>query len=346
LAIKYTAVVLVPTVLALWVAHWWWHRGAVRIGVKVLFGVAAVAWGMILILYAPRWSPAPPIDATTAARLGVPHWFVLLRPLLIPADYFKGLAIVLLHTSNGQAGYLNGVWSREGWWYYFPLALLMKTPPSFLVYALVGGVGAVRFRRDLRFVELAAWAGAGIFLLSAMGSKADLGVRHVLAVYPLVSVGAACGLVGWMEHVADTKRRFMAGVMGALCLTALLVAALAYPFFICYMSPVVGGTEHGQEHLLDSNFDWGQDLIRLKEFLGERGIGSFYFQYFGTQTAVEYYKFPCEFVTAETAKQVRRGYVVVSAQALMLPEWQWLRESFQPVARVGYTLFVYQVDNQ
>src|SRR5258706_11417087 len=109
------------------------------------------------------------------------------------------------------------------------------------------------------------------------------------------------------------------------------------------MNPLAGGSLHGHEHLLDSNFDWGQDVKRLRHFLDERGSPRIYLQYFGTQPAIEYYGVENDFVGSELARQIQQGWLVVSAQALMRPEWQWLRESHQPIARVGCTLFVYQI---
>jgi hypothetical protein len=64
--------------------------------------------------------------------------------------------------------------------------------------------------------------------------------------------------------------------------------------------------------------------------------------YFGTAFSVDYLKIPNTRVTADTAKQIQQGTLVVSASQLMRPEWSWLRESRQPSARVAYTLFVYQ----
>jgi hypothetical protein len=112
------------------------------------------------------------------------------------------------------------------------------------------------------------------------------------------------------------------------------------------MNPLAGGPEHGHEHLLDSNFDWGQDAIRLKKFLDERGIHDIYLDYFGTQAAIDYYRVPNQRVDGEVARQIQQGWLVVSAQRLMRPEWQWLRESRPPVARVGYTLFVYRLESK
>jgi 4-amino-4-deoxy-L-arabinose transferase-like glycosyltransferase len=343
LATKYTAIILIPTFVVLWLLYRWRWHGTKPLGWKQPLLVAAVAWGVIMLLYMPRWLPAPPVDASTAAKLGVPHWFSLFRPVLIPAEYFKGLAITSLHASSGHEAYLNGAWSNSGWWYYFPLAFAMKTPLTFLIFVGIGSALAVRFRRELRFGELAAWAGAGVYLLCMMQSKANLGVRHILAVYPLLSIGSACAVSRWRKHLTKANQRLANWATIGLPVSSFVVVALAYPWFICYMNQLAGGSKHGHEHLLDSNFDWGQDVRRLKQFLDARGIRRIYLQYSGTQEAIDYYGIANDFVGSEAAKQIQQGWLVVSAQALMHPEWQWLRESRQPVARVGYTLFVYQI---
>ena len=94
---------------------------------------------------------------------------------------------------------------------------------------------------------------------------------------------------------------------------------------------------------MDSNFDWGQDVKRLRKFLDDRGIQRIYLQYFGTQAAIEYYHIPNDFVGSDEARQIQQGWLVVSANALMRPEWRWLCDTHQPVARVGYTLFVFRI---
>jgi Dolichyl-phosphate-mannose-protein mannosyltransferase len=345
LAMKYTAVILAPVFLLLLPLYRWRHRDAPRLGWGRLIMVAGVAWGVVLLLYTPHWAPPPLIDGAAAGKLGVPHWFVWLRPILIPAEYFKGLALVLLHASSGHNAYLNGAWSHSGWWYYFPVAFFMKAPLPFLVFVGAGLLGAVRGWRELRFGELAAWVGAGVYLLIAMAGKADIGVRHILPVYPLIAVGAACALSRLIEQMRPARHRLTNGLVTALPLAALVTATMAYPFFISYLNPLVGGPEHGQEHLLDSNFDWGQNTIRLKNYLVAHGIQQFSMQYFGPLTAMEYYGFTPQNVTAEDAKQIRQGYLVVSAQCLMRPDWQWLRDSRQPVKRIGYSVFVYQMGN-
>ena len=343
LATKYSAIVLGPTFVVLWLLHCWRHRAAPTMTWKHALAVGAVAYGVILVTYIPHWAPAPSIDPARAAKLGIPSWFLTLRPILIPSEYFKGLAIQLQRVATGNDAYLNGNWSYSGWWYYFPLAFAFKTPIPFLLFAAVRLVLVVRWHRQATFDGLAAWAATAVYLLFAMHSKVDIGVRHILPVYPLVSVAAACAVGRWMTRSMTTKvQKFATWCIAALPAAALVSTLLAYPFFISYMNPLAGGVQRGYEHLLDSNFDWGQDVKRLKQFLEERGIRRIYLQYFGTQAAIEYYQIPNDFVGSEQARQIQRGWLVISINALMRPEWQWLREAHQPVDRIGSTLFVFK----
>jgi len=343
LAMKFTAVILAPTFILLWLVSRWRRRQTQLIGWKHWLTVAGVAWGVLLLIYAPHWSPAPPLDPVTAAKLGVPNWLIAFRSFLIPAAYFKGLAMTTpIFASIGLGSYLNGVWSATGWWYYYPVAFCMKSPLPFLVFLAAGMALAIRFRREVSFGEIAGWTVTLFYFLCAIFSKTNIGVRHVLPVFPLIAITAACALARWAYRPDAARLKYRRWVVAVLPAAALVVVLFAYPHFLSYLNPLAGGTERGYEHLLDSNYDWGQDFIRLKSFIEERKIDRVYLQAFGTEAAIDYYKIPREFVTSETAKQIRQGYLVVSAHMLMRPEWHWLRESRQPIVRVGYTLFVYR----
>lgn len=75
-------------------------------------------------------------------------------------------------------------------------------------------------------------------------------------------------------------------------------------------------------YLIDSNYDWGQDANRLKQFLDERQIRHIYLDYFGTQFSIEYLKIPNTRVSTEGVKQLQQGTLLVSASQLMRPEWE------------------------
>jgi hypothetical protein len=128
-----------------------------------------------------------------------------------------------------------------------------------------------------------------------------------------------------------------------LCGWLAVVAGMAYPDFIPYTNEFGGGTAHGYKVLIDSNYDWGQDGKRLKRWMEANGVAHIYLDFFGTQPAIEWHKIANTRVNAEQARQLRDGWLVVSASQLMRPEWSWLRESRQPDERIGYTLFAYRL---
>jgi hypothetical protein len=126
-----------------------------------------------------------------------------------------------------------------------------------------------------------------------------------------------------------------------LCGWLVFVAFPAHWHYIAYFNELVGGPANGQNHLIDSNFDWGQDSKRLKQWMAANEVEHTYLDYFGTGVAIEYHKIPDTRVTPDQARTFRDGWLVVSATRLMRPEYAWLRECV-PAARVAYTLFVYR----
>jgi len=342
LTMKFTALSLVPIFVVVTAFYWWYERrgkpatmywGRRQFGWHVI-AISVSAWAVVLLVYFPHWSPAPAISAERAAALGVPGWFQTLRPILLPRDFFKELAVMVAHIREGGDSYLLGKWTRTGWWYYYVFGMAFKSPIPLLVLVLGGGIRACRLWWKCLFGELVPWVAAGVYLCFSMTSKINIGIRHVLPVYALLAVAAASQLV-------SLRQRWRVGV-GILCAWLWLASVFAYPFYIQYFNELVGGPADGYKYLIDSNFDWGQDAKRLKAFLDEHGIRHIYLDYFGTQAAIAYYKIPNTRVNGQQAHQISEGYLVVSASQLVRPEWAWLREAHQPVARVAYTTFVYR----
>jgi hypothetical protein len=298
--------------------------------------IALCAWAVIMIVYAPHWTPASPLDERQAAWLKVPGWFEDLRPILIPPDFFKAVALLLGTADAGHKSYLFGQWSTEGWWYYYPVAFALKTPIALL--ALVAGALVVLLRRipACRLEQLVPWITAGMFFALAMLNKMNIGVRHLLPVYGLLSVAVASQLapLRGLSRVA------------ALALVAWLavVSLIAHPFYIEYFNEFAGGASTGYKYLLDSNLDWGQDVKRLGEYVADRQLKHCYLACSGVEKAASYYRIPYAFIDApEELASSPQGVLVISAALLMRPEWAWLREQHQPIDRVGYTLFVYRL---
>jgi Flp pilus assembly protein TadD len=334
LVMKFSAVLLAPILLALVGLRVMRKQDWRGLG-KHLCIMALTAGGVVLFVYAPYWSPAASLPDDTATKIGVPTWFQVLRPVLIPPDFFKGLALVAGHESSGHWAFLCGQWRETGWWYYFPVAMAVKTPLPLLLLMVVG---LVMWLRGLRrfFLQLAIpWLAASMYLLFAMAGRINIGVRHLLPMYALLAVGTASQF---------SFRTWWVQLCAWLCTGWLLLATCrAHPYFIEYFNEIAGGPSNGYQWLVDSNLDWGQDAKRLKHFLDEQAMTNVDLAYFGPDGPIDYYGITARRVTSGEAYGMHSGTLVVSASYLVLPGWDWLRACHEPVARVGYTMFVYRL---
>jgi hypothetical protein len=334
---KFLALLLAPTLVALLVIKWSRDRviAPPRALLKWVALLAVVAWVTTLVIHFPHWNPPPPISTAQADALNVPGWFRAVRPLLIPGEFFKAVTLKLLHSQAGQDAYLMGEWRKMGWWYYYPLAMWFKTPVPLLMLTGVGAGLLVKRWREAPFAAVVPWVAAVLFLLFALPSKINIGVRHMLPVYPLLAVGVA------VEIFRCGRKVQVAG--WALCAWLFGVAVFASPHFIPYTNEFGGGAGNGYKVLIDSNYDWGQDGKRLKKWMEDNRVDHIYLDFFGTQPAIEWHGISNTRVNAETARRIQQGWLVVSVSNLMRPEWAWLREQHQPDARIGYTLFAYRL---
>ncbi|MDA8130300.1 MAG: hypothetical protein M0011_02230 [Elusimicrobia bacterium] len=207
------------------------------------------------------WSLAA-IAALLLACLPEPPWRWLSRGLAVAREL-----------DGGHLTYLLGAVSREGSWYYFPLALLVKTP----LPALILGAAGLRYfpagRSDRFYLLLpaAAWLALGL------AAKTQVGVRHLLPLYPLLCVwsGAAAGEL-WKAGGA-ARRTLTAGLL----FWQAAAAVAASPWQLSYFNELAGGETSGYRFLLDSNLDWGQGLKELAAYSRAKGTDHVYLSYFG-----------------------------------------------------------------
>jgi hypothetical protein len=156
--------------------------------------------------------------------------------------------------------YLIGKTTTDGWWYYYPLALLLKLPLPF--FLLLGGVGLALATRRLRpspllvgclvtpVVSLAAFVAL---------TDIDLGVRYLLFLLPFLYWAIA--------HLYDVcaTRPVLRWTLASVLLWYVASSLVGGPHYIAYFSEGIGGWSRGHHWLADSNLDWGQDLVRLRE---------------------------------------------------------------------------------
>ena len=239
-------------------------------------------WDEVLMTAPPVANP----DPTTAALLRPGVVQAVVRPLravhALPEPWLYGLTFVD-RSSRFRVAFFFGKIGTTGWVAFFPAVFLLKTPlPVLALLALAGAslvLGRTRSghragRLLYRLIPLAALA--TIYVGFALTSHLNLGLRHLLPLYPALYVGA--GAVALAFH-----RRWLA-IATAVLLTWHVWGSLAIrPHYLAYFNPLLGGPAHAYEHFVDSSLDWGQDLPGLKRWLDVHARGeAIFLSYFGS----------------------------------------------------------------
>jgi hypothetical protein len=164
-------------------------------------------------------------------------------------------------------------------WYYYPLALLFKWPLGFLGALAVRTrlVIARRHRGAFLAVPVLLYLLSGMFFVSL-----NAGIRYLFLLLPFLCV--------WLGGLASPRVLARAGTHGRLWLRvglALAVlqsveAGLAAPWYLSFFNWPAGGPGGGYLLVNDSNVDWGQGLIALRDELKKRGIRRVNLAYHGT----------------------------------------------------------------
>jgi len=191
---------------------------------------------------------------------------------LLPEAYLYGIAYVQ-KKAVGRAAYLRGSYSTRGFPTYFLWAFAVKTPlPTILLIAAALGVGAVRAYRDKRLSPLAVGLLTFfvVYLASLAASGLNLGYRHLLP-----ATGILILAVGGLAPAGfpGRSRTPLALAVGAGLAWLAIGTWIASPRLLGYFNEAAGGWRTGYRHLADSNLDWGQDLLRLRNRLRDAPPG-------------------------------------------------------------------------
>jgi hypothetical protein len=181
-----------------------------------------------------------------------------------------GMHWVIAHNRRGHASYLLGQAGNTGWWYYYPVALAVKTPLPVLLLLSLGMVLCFKRRAELA-CRLPAAFSVGILVLS-LSSRINIGVRHVLPVYTGVSIIAATGVL-WLA-ARSNRARWPGWALAVLLVWLAAAGARQHPDYLAYFNELVG--KEPEKVLVDSDLDWGQDMKRLGKRLQELGATHVY----------------------------------------------------------------------
>jgi 4-amino-4-deoxy-L-arabinose transferase-like glycosyltransferase len=174
---------------------------------------------------------------------------------LLPEAYLMGLTDIV-GTSVRYTRVLGRSYS-EGQWFFYPIALSVKSSVALLVLLPVGVVAILRdrtLRRQALFLLLPAVG----YLAIAMSSKFTTGIRHVLQVYPFFILLAGFGLAWLWRRGAIWK-----AALGVLLAYQAATVTRAAPDYIPFANAFWGGPARAYDVLTFDNVEWGQSLKRI-----------------------------------------------------------------------------------
>lgn len=336
-ASKHSALYLGPVLL---IVYWFRRRRPLEFLVCALT-LAALAVSVIAVVYWPEvrnssalgpLGPRLTKEGFTGTALAI-----LDERLHVKAyNYLIGLDRLSEHNQAGHPNYLLGAISDKGRWSYFPIVFIVKTPSAMLLALPL--VAWLAFRSSYRFVLAALLFPLGVYFAMAMRTNINLGVRHLLPVYPLLSAAVAIVI-----SEASGRFRFIQWLVPALFAVESLCA---YPYYLPFFNILSGGANNGARYLLDSNLDWGQDFKRLGRYLNQHGNPTVCLSAFAN-VDFEHYGVHARSLPEHANAENTDCVTVVSATPLFgqyvgTERFRWLRAR-KPEAIIGHSLYVYDL---
>ncbi|MDD5710642.1 MAG: glycosyltransferase family 39 protein [Candidatus Colwellbacteria bacterium] len=295
------------------------------------------------------------------------------KPLIRPySQYMLGLLMVTQRSVGGNMIYFLGEVANTGGPLYFPLVYLMKESLPILILiliaALFGLYGIVRaiFARRPKFKEylitnlheFSAIVFVSIYTLYSITSSLNIGFRHLMPILPLIYI-LTIGVLKKYVHTNYYKQQLKLAFIAFMFIWFVLGSLTAYPHYLSYFNETTG-TDNGWRYVVDSNYDWGQDLKRLVNFVDEHNIDRIAVNYFGGgspkyylgEKAEEWYSSkgsPLESDIKWAAISINQiqnsiGKLTPGFNRTAADEYPWLKHPTSPDFVVGKSIFVFQLD--
>jgi len=288
------------------------------------------------------------------------------------AQYFLGLFMVMQRAVGGNTTFFMGEITNVGWIQYFPVVYLLKESLAFHILTLIAICFAIykfifRKKQDkliselkniikTHFLEFSLLSYTLFYWFTALKSNLNIGVRHLLPAILLTYVLVAIGISKLLQNKNNLKIKIL--IISLLLSWQAASIFLTYPYLLSYYNEIGGGYRNGYNYVVDSNYDWGQGLKRLKNWTEENNVDKIYIDYFGGADLDYYFKDKHErWWGGRNPEEIEPGsYLAVSATFLQggkgipikgfdrdpVGYYRWLNEE-EIVARPDPSIFIFKI---
>jgi 4-amino-4-deoxy-L-arabinose transferase-like glycosyltransferase len=275
-------------------------------------------------------------------------------PVPLPKNYIQGIDVQKRDFENfGRPSYLRGEFRDRGWWYYYLYAAAIKVPLGTWLLALLSLIircacpgGWSRWRNEVVLLTPAV----ALFVLVSSQTGFNHHFRYVLPAFPWAFI--------WISGLRPAALGRKTKVLVAVALLWSVGSSLSvYPHSLSYFNELAGGPTGGHNHLINSNIDWGQDLLYVKQWLVEhpeaRPFHLAYYGYFDPKDiGIDYLPVPERPPNREVQQPLEPGWYAVSVNYLRGYPWRAQKQAYsyfqqhEPVAMAGYSIYIYRVESE
>lgn len=282
-----------------------------------------------------RWANELPNNSWKPPMVWIAHH------LRIFGNAGECLVMQVKHNMRGHGQFLLGEYSKQPFWYYFPVVFAIKlTLPTLVGLLLATVFGVRRLAQNWPLV-------CGLLLLAfSFSCRVQIGIRLQLCCVTLLLIGLAVSAARW-QALARVP------VLAGIAWMAIAVIS-AWPNGLCYANEVAARIGPADRLVSDSNFDWGQGLPELAAWNENRGRLPLDVWYYGRDPMLKKLPvrdLPLHCVTLHSPEDMQRfcwgrylavaasiqhGYVLTDAHRNALK----FLETRKPVARTT-TFYIY-----
>jgi tetratricopeptide (TPR) repeat protein len=279
------------------------------------------------------------------------HVIALINQMrVLPESYVYGLTDVV--ATWRRPTYIFDRFYPNGKWFYFPLAFVVKTSTA-LLFLLGVGLLTLRLYRDHKREMLFLLLPSLLYFALSLSSGINIGVRHLLPVYPFFIVAAAGTISFWSRKYEAVKY-----ISIALLLFHAVATAQTAPNYVAFANDFWGGTNNTYRIFRYSNVEYQQNSKLVAEYIAREKIRGCWFAAYGSNELARAYQ-PCQMMPAllglwstlnvseqveEPVPPIIEGTLFLSVTVLppapfaeYLPVAQTV-----PVAQIGGSIFVYR----